>query len=306
MQLKIAIVGIGGVGGYFGGRLAAHYAQDENIQIYFIARGKHLAAIKKNGLKIIHGNDEWIARPVLATENPAEIGRMDVVIFCVKTYDLETSVQQMQPCIGPETILLPLLNGVNSTEQIKRILPTANTWEGLVYIIARLTKPGEISNLGNIQKLFFGLDGTPNNKMMLFEKIIKSAGIDVMLSGNMSRVIWEKYIFISSIATLTSYLDNSIGKIMADEKKKKLLINLIDEVKSIANKKGVLVSPAVKENALARFQSLPFEATSSMHSDFKNKKEKTELQALVGYVVEQGRKLDVEVPTYKMMYEALT
>ncbi|MEO1258621.1 MAG: 2-dehydropantoate 2-reductase [Bacteroidota bacterium] len=305
MRLKIAIVGIGGVGGYFGGRLAAHYTGSESVQIYFIARGAHLAAIKKNGLKLIHGDNKWIAHPALATDRPAEIGLMDVIIFCTKTYDLENSVQQMKPCIGADTILLPVLNGVNSTERIKYLLPNAKTWEGLVYIIARLTNPGEVRNMGNIQKMFFGWDKKPTDKMILLEKVIKEAGIDVTLSGKMSKVIWEKYIFISSIATLTSFLDHTIGEIMADVEQKKLLIELIDEVQSIADKKGVAVDPDVKKNALARFESLPFEATSSMHSDFKNKKKKTELNSLTGYVVQQGEQLKVQVPTYQRMFEEL-
>lgn len=313
MKLKIAIVGIGGVGGYFGGRLAAHYEKDNNVNIYFMARGNHLKEIQKNGLKIIHGEKEWIAHPKAATDDPAGIGLIDIIVFCTKTYDLENSVQQMLPCIGKETFLLPLLNGVNSTERIKKILPAANTWEGLVYIISRLTKPGEVQNFGNIQKMFFGLDRTPTDKMIYLEKIIQDAGIDVTLSGNMSKVIWEKYIFISSIATITSFFDNSIGEIMANEEKQRLLSQLIDEVTSIADKKGIVVDPSIKENALNRLAALPFEATSSMHSDFKKIKKlvpkslrkKTELNALTGYVVAEGEKLNVAVPTYEMMFNKM-
>ncbi len=303
--MKIAIIGIGGVGGYFGGRLAVHYQHDNDVDIYFIARGKHLKEIQKEGLRIIQGKKQWIGRPTLATDQPAAIGTMDIIVFSVKTFDLEESVLQIKPCIGEKTVLLPLLNGIDSRDRIKAIVPNATVWDGLVYIIARLTKPGEAENMGNIQKLFFGTDGVSNNKMRHFEKILKAAGIEATLSGNMSKIIWEKYIFISSIATLTSYLDNTIGEIMADEKKEKLLDNLIEEVKSLAAAKNIVVDPTVKENALARFQSLPFEVTSSMHSDFKNKKEKTELMALTGYVVGEARRLNVKVPVYERMFEKL-
>ena len=303
--MKIAVVGVGGVGGYFGGRLAAHFQNNENVNVYFVARGKHLKEIQKNGLKIIQGKEQWVAHPFLSTDQPADIGKMDIIIFSTKTFGLEESVSQMQPCVGKGTVLLPLLNGVNSRDRIKAVLPDATVWDGLVYIIARLTKPGEVENKGNIQKLFFGKDGISNDKMKQFEKILKTAGIEATLSENMSKIIWEKYIFISSIATLTSYLDNTIGEIMADEKKTQLLDDLIEEIKSLAVAKRINIDSKVKENAMARFQSLPFEATSSMHSDFKNKRTKTELMALTGYVVEQAKVLKVEVPVYERMFGEL-
>ncbi|MEZ4953711.1 MAG: 2-dehydropantoate 2-reductase [Saprospiraceae bacterium] len=303
--MKIAIIGIGGVGGYFGGQLAAHYQNNKDVEIYFIARGEHLKEIKKNGLKIIHGDNQWVTHPTLATDRPSEMGIMDIVIFSVKTFDLEASVLQMQPCIGENTVLIPLLNGVNSRERIQAILSDATIWDGLVYIIARLTKAGEVENMGNIQKLYFGYDGAANNKMQAFEEILKAANIDATLSTNMSTIIWEKFIFISSIATLTSFLNNSIGEIMVDDNKKQLLGNLIDEIKSIAFAKNISINPAIKESVFIRLQSLPFEATSSMHSDFKNKKSKTELVALTGFVVEQGRNLNIETPTYNRMFNEL-
>ena len=303
--MKIAIIGIGGVGGYFGGRLAAHYQNNKNVEIYFIARGDHLKEIKNSGLKIIQGEKQWTAHPTLATDHPAEVGKMDIIIFSIKTYDLEESVLQMQPCIGENTVLLPLLNGVNSRDRINAVLPNATVWDGLVYIIARLTKTGEVENMGNIQKMFFGSDGTAIDKMQQFEKILKSAGIDATLSNNMTKIIWEKFIFISTIATLTSYLDNSIGEIMADENKRKLLDDLMEEIKAIAVAKNIAIDPAIKENAFARFQSLPFEATSSMHSDFKMNRSKTELAALTGYVVEQGVEWKIKTPHYSRMCDQL-
>lgn len=303
--MKIAIIGVGGIGGYFGGQLAAHYKNNKDVEIYFIARGEHLKEIKKNGLKIIHGDNQWIAHPTLATDQPSDIGIVDILIFSTKTFDLEESVLQMRTCIGKNTVLIPLLNGVDSRERIQAILPKAIIWDGLVYIVARLTKAGEVKNMGNVQKLYFGSDGAANDKMQAFEKILKAANIDATLSTNMSTIIWEKFIFISSIATLTSFLDNSIGEIMADDKKKQLLGNLIEEIKLVAFAKNIVMNPAIKESVFTRLQSLPFEATSSMHSDFKNKKSKTELAALTGYVVEQGRNLNIETPTYNRMFDEL-
>lgn len=303
--MKIAIVGIGAVGGYFGGRLAAHYQKDKNIDIYFIARGEHLKEIKQSGLKIKQGEKIWLAHPTLATDRPSDIGIVDIIVLATKTYHLESAVLQIKPCIGENTVLLPLLNGVNSKEIIHSILPDVTVWDGLVYIIARLTQPGEVENKGNVQKLFFGTDGATDDEMQRFYEILKAADLDAYLSENMASVIWDKYIFISSIATVTSYFDNSIGEIMADEEKRQLLNDLLEEVMFVATAKNIAFNPKVKTNAMARFAAIPFEATSSMHSDFRNKKPQNELEALTGYVVRAAKRLGVEVPVFERMYEGV-
>lgn len=303
--MKIAIVGIGAVGGYFGGRLAAYYQNDKNIKIYFIARGGHLKEIQKSGLKIKQGAEIWRAHPTFATDQPSDIGVVDIIVLTTKTYHLESAVLQIKSCIGENTVLLPLLNGVDSKKIIHSILPNVTVWDGLVYIIARLTQPGEVENKGNVQKLFFGTDGATDDKMQRFYEILKAAELDAYLSENMASVIWDKYIFISSIATITSYFDNSIGEIMADEKKRQLLNDLLEEVMSIAVAKNIAFNPNVKEKAMARFAAIPFEATSSMHSDFRNKKPKNELEALTGDVVRAGKELGVEVPVFERMYEGM-
>ena len=156
-----------------------------------------------------------------------------------------------------------------------------------------------------MQKLFFGTDGATDDKMQRFYKILNAAGLDAYLSDSMASVIWDKYIFISSIATVTSYFDNSIGEIMADEKKWQLLNDLLEEVMSVATAKNIAFNPKVKEKAMARFAILPFEATSSMHSDFRNKKPQNELEALTGYVVNTAKRLGVDVSVFERMYAGM-
>lgn len=305
MKTKIIIAGIGGVGGYFGGLLAKHFCNDANVEIYFVARGRHLKEIQTKGLKVINGESEFIARPALATYDPTEIGIANFIIVATKSYDLESMIQQLQPCINQDTIVLPLLNGVDSKDRIKNILPDNIVLDGCVYIVSRLKEPGVIENTGNIQTLYFGLDNFANDRLLLLEKIFKAANIDATLSQNISTFIWEKFIFISPTATATSYFNNSIGELLADGKKLATIIELVEEVRLIAQAKEIVIPDHITEKTLNRLKALPFEATSSLHSDFKSNKPKNELGSLTGYVVDEGRKYNIETPVYLKTYNSL-
>ena len=305
MKTKIIIAGVGGVGGYFGGLLAKHFYDKEDVEINFVARGGHLKEIQKNGLKVIKGNTEFIAKPTLATDNPAEIGIANFIIITTKSYDLETIVQQLQPCINQDTIILPLLNGVDSKERINNILPDNTVLEGCAYIVSRLKQAGVIENSGNIQTLYFGLDKLIDKRLLLLESLFKEASIEAFLSDNISTIIWEKYIFISPTATATSYFDKCIGEVLTDKEKLKIVRALIEEVKQLAKAKDIFVSDDITEKTLNKLKALPFEATSSMHRDFKNNNPTNELLSLTGYIVYEGQKYNLDTPTYLTTYAEL-
>jgi 2-dehydropantoate 2-reductase len=304
-KTKIIIAGIGGVGGYFGGLLANHFKDNENIEIIFFARGQHLKEIQDNGLKVIKGKSEFIAKPTLATDNPAEIGISDFIIIATKSYDLETVIQQLRLCINQDTIILPLLNGVDSKERIKDIFPDNMVLDGCAYIVSRLKQDGVIENSGNIQTLYFGLDNFVNDRLLLLENLMKEANIEAFLSKNISTIIWEKFIFISPTATVTSYFDKCIGEIIADHGKLKTTATLIEEVKQIAIAKQIFISDDITEKTVNKLKALPFDTTSSMHTDFKNNKPNNELKSLTEYVVNEGQKYNLETPTYKQIYAEL-
>jgi 2-dehydropantoate 2-reductase len=155
MQTNIIIAGIGGVGGYFGGVLAKCFEGDENVRVCFLARGAHLEAIRSNGLRVIKGSNEFVARPAAVSDQAHELGVAEVIVICTKSYDLEATIEQLKPCINERTIILPLLNGVDSTERIKSLLPNNMVLQGCAYIVSRLTQPGVIENTGNIETMFF-------------------------------------------------------------------------------------------------------------------------------------------------------
>lgn len=303
-MIKIAVAGIGGVGGYFGGRLARHYNTSDEVEVYFIARGDNETAIREHGLKVETPGSTFTAYPKLVTSDPSQVGEVDYLICSTKSYDLEQSITQLKPCIGKNTIILPLLNGIDSYERIKTIYPENEVWEGCVYIVSRLTEPGLVTVTGENNALFFGSNNGTAARLEEALRILTDAGINATLSQNIQQTIWEKYLFISTIATLTSYLDTSIGGILAKPENMELLYALLAEFKEVAKAKGIEFS----ENSLSaitdRMGKLPYETTSSMHTDYQKGKA-TEVDSLTGYIVKLGKQLNIPTPTYEKLYAEL-
>ncbi|MEX0360046.1 MAG: ketopantoate reductase family protein, partial [Allomuricauda sp.] len=281
---RILIAGIGGVGGFFGGLLAKKFEDSPRVEVSFLARGAHLEKIQEAGLTVVEGEEQFVAVPKMASDNASEIGEVDYIIVCTKSYDLEQTIGQLAPCIGPQTVILPLLNGVDCRDRIQKLLPNNLVCDGCVYIIARLSRPGVVENLGNIKKLFFGMEGGSDARLYALENLLRMAGVAVTLTPHIEKVIWEKFVFISVMATATTYFDAPVGPILADTNKRNTLTALVNEVAQVAQAKGIAISSNMPEKVLTKLESLPGTATSSLHSDFQNKKADTEVESLVGYV----------------------
>ncbi len=304
-KTKIIIAGIGGVGGYFGGLLAKHFYESNEVEIYFLARGEHLKQIQSKGLKLVKGEVEFNVIPKLATDKANEIGIADYIILCTKSYDLEKTIEQLSPCIANNTAILPLLNGVDSAEMIKSILPNVNVFNGCVYIVSLIKEPGVVENIGNIQKLFFGIDNTTSDELLLLENIFKAASIEATLTRNISANSWEKFHLVASNSTATSYFKNTTGEILADKTKNEFLDSLLKEVNQIALAKGILFDKDMVSNTMEKLKSLPFETTSSMQRDFQKLNTRTELETITGYIVRAGKQLNIPTPTFKIAYDEL-
>jgi 2-dehydropantoate 2-reductase len=303
-KYRIAVLGIGGVGGYFGGKLAQHSADSDDVEIIFIARGENAKLIKQNGLKIITPESETIVRPHLVSDEPSEIGEIDLFILCTKAYDLAESIEKYRDCISEKTAILPLLNGVNHSETIQQILPDADVWDGCCFIVARLVEKGIVKIDSEIRLLQFGSKLAQKSTLEKAENILKSAGIQTELSSEIDKTIWEKFIFISSLATLTSALDKTKGEILSSDENRHTLIDLIAEVSNLARAKNINVAENIEKLTLEKISKTPPSSTSSMHADFA-KKGKTELETLTGYVVNEAKFLNVATPVYERLYDAL-
>lgn len=304
MKTKILIVGLGGVGGYYGGLLAKRYANDPEIEICFFARGEHLKKIQQNGLTVITETETFIVHSTLATDNILEIGKADYVILTTKSYDLESTIQQIMPCLEEKTVILPLLNGADISSQIRKSVPQNEVWDGCVYIVGRLNEPGVVESSGGVHDLFFGAENGSKSRLVMMDKLMKDAGIKSNLREDIRMVIWRKFIFISVTASLTCYFNVGFRDLLTDDERKQTTMAFFREVTNVAKAEGIHFDSDIVETTIRHIERLPFETTSSMHRDFKAGRN-AEIETLTAIVIQLGRQYGVETPHYEKVYESL-
>ena len=305
MQARIGILGLGGVGGYFGGLLAKAYVESESIEIVFIARGGTQSAIAENGLKVISDESEFVAFPKLVSNDPKVIGKLDYLICATKTYDIEESLLSIQKCIKKSTVILPLYNGVDAPERIQTLFPDNEVLQGCAYIVSYIKSRGVIRKLGHFEKLFFGSMTAPLSKLNALQSIFENAGIQSHLSDTIEETVWEKFIFISPLASATSYLNQNIGEIVNSESNRKFYVALLNEITMVAAVKGLAIPNDIILQTIQKLQKSPQDATSSMHRDILAG-HKSELVSLTEFVIKEGAKYEVETPTYQMVFDKLS
>lgn len=304
MKTKIAVVGTGGVGGFLGGLLARYYEGSSEVEIYFISRGQALENIRRDGLRVDAQQGGFTARPKAATDSAAEIGTMDYVLYCTKAYDVEGGIAGIMPCIGPRTVILPFLNGVDSAEKIKRMLPGNEVWDGCVYVVAYIVEPGHIVERTNGYRYLFGSPSGSADRLETLRRIFAEAGIEARLEADIVRRVWDKFAFISTVATATSYTDETYGGVLNDPKHRADFTALLDEFQSVARARGVVLSEAIASRVVAQMERIPADTTTSMQRDFRAGRS-TEVESLTGYIVREGHRLGVPTPVYDTMYRGL-
>lgn len=302
--MRIAVVGIGGVGGYYGGRLAHAYPPNSGHEVVFFCRGAHLDAIRSGGLKLGSTDGEVAAVPSLATDSVADIGVVDVALLCVKGYDLLQTVHSVASIVGPETVVIPLGNGVNNDEIVKGGLQCGHVLNGCVYISTHIEAPGFVQQTGGSCKLFFGPSAGDIEPYRFVERFLAGAGIDAELTSNVQEKVWSKFVFIGPVSGVTSLHGVSIGQMLAQPDLESTLSQMMHEVETVASRKGVCLPGDIVEKALGTGASFPFDTRSSMQLDVENGRP-AELETMLGYVVAAGREFGVETPSHVNIYEAL-
>ncbi|TPE45813.1 ketopantoate reductase family protein [Pontibacter mangrovi] len=304
-KYRIAVVGIGGVGGYYGGRLAQRFAGDDKYEIIFVARGAHKEKIEQEGLKLELEQETLTVLPDVVTDKPGELGQLDLILFCVKSYSLEQVAEQFAPSITSETMILPLLNGVESIEYLQRRFPEAQVLWGCVYIISSIKAPGVVQVQGKYNRLVWGNPKLPQDKLQHIKWLFDDAGINhEYYEQEVEAKVWEKFSFISPVASLTSLTHQSMGRIMEQEPLRQQLQQLMQELVQVAKAKGIHLPQDMVARNLAVVEKLPQGATSSMERDFADGN-RTELENLTGYIVREAEKYRVEVPIYEQVYREL-
>jgi len=298
--MRIAVVGAGGVGGGFGAALAKAGAD-----VTFIARGAHLAAMKSQGLKVGGGRGETHLVPTRATDNPAEIGKVDIVLFCVKLWDVESAGQQIKPLIGPDTAVIPLQNGIDAAERLVPILGGSAVMGGVAQISASIVKPGVINQVGTFMRMIFGeFDGEGSRRGEAFRNLCLKAGFDATLSEQILTELWMKFILLASNASIMALARQPIGKMRDDADMRAVFSSAFQEVIDVGRAGGVALPADALDRTLGFVDHAPPAMKPSMALDLE-RGNRLELPWLGGKVVELGRKLGVATPTHTMMYAML-
>ena len=290
--MRVAVIGLGGVGGYIAGRFAK-----DGIDVIGFARGEHLEAIQTHGIQVVEDESCWEthldARALDDLDGYFE-GSFDAVLFCVKSYDLADSYEHIKSHIDEKTILVSFSNGVSNAETLRE-LTSSTVLDGCVYILSHIQSAGVIRKKGKVFAAVFGGEEKATHALAtLFEK----AELRFKTPDDIETAIWKKYIFISSFATLTSYYNKSIGYIY--EHKKDEARELLIEISAVAKDKGIDIEAEINK-ALDTAYKVPYDSYTSMYLDFKNKK-RVELESLSGYIANYE---GVETPLMQKMYEEL-
>jgi 2-dehydropantoate 2-reductase len=305
MKTRIGILGMGGVGGYFGGLLAKAYAKSDSVEIIFIARSKTQKTIAQDGLKIILDESEMTVFPSIVSDDPKIIGKLDYLICATKTYDIEESLLSIKKNIAKNTVILPLYNGVDAPERISSLFPDNEVLQGCVYIVSMIVSPGIIKKMGTYEKLFFGSATAPIATLNKLQSIFEKASIESYLVDDIEETVWEKFIFISALASATSYLDQNIGEILDSQSSRGVYVSLLNEITMIAAVKRLNLPADMIMQTILKLEKTPHDATSSMHRDLMAGR-KIELFSLTEFVVNEGAKYEIETPTYQMVLDKLS
>lgn len=304
-KTRIAIAGIGGIGGYIGGKLAIYYSTIENIEIVFIARGEMAEAINKNGLNLLSKDTSYKCVPTLTSDNPSEIGTIDILIVCTKNFSVTDVLKKYANCLTQNTTVITTQNTVNGNETITPYLPYGATlMEGSIYIASNIIKPGKIEHVSGPAKLFFGTDGE-NSTGVEIAKIFNDAGVDATYTTNIKSVLWKKFMFVSPAAIVTALFQITFSEILENTKSEYLFINLISELMQLATAKNITIDDNTVLNNINLLGNFKGNVKSSFQLDLEKNKP-TEINSLVKYVIEEAKLFQVPTPHFDSALIQLT
>ena len=298
--MRIAIVGTGGIGGYFGARLAA-----AGESVTFLARGAHLDAIRRDGLRIESALGNAHIRPAEATDDPKDIGSVDVAIVAVKLYDDVAAAESCKALLGPATSVVSFQNGVTAADTLAAAVGRERVFGGTAQILAVIARPGVIAHTGAMARLQVGeFAGGSSTRVKALADALRRAGVEVEESPDIAAAIWTKFSFLAPFSGMTALTRNSVGPIRADEAARALFRRAVEEVVAVARARGVNLDAAAPDKIMAFVDGLPAEMGSSMLHDLRAGK-KLELPWLSGAVAKLGRESGIATPTHDFIVAAL-
>lgn len=298
--MRIAVMGAGAVGGYFGGLLAR-----AGNEVILIARGEHLKAIQKRGLTVRSHHFGQFMVEAKATSDPTEVGEVDLVLFTVKTYHNAVAIRDLKPIVGPGSSVLSLQNGVESHEQLAAVLDDAHVLPGAAYIEASIDSPGVIAQRGKVVRIVFGEHGgqrTPQSAKIL--ETLTAAGIEAELSADVMKALWTKFVFIVALAGPTTAARAEMSQLLDYPEGRELVMAVLREAVAVGRALGIALDDNVFERTMSYIDGYAKDLRASLHKDLKQG-HPLELEALNGAVVRLGQHVGVPVPMNECIYALL-
>jgi 2-dehydropantoate 2-reductase len=298
--MRIAVIGAGGLGGYFGARLAQGGAD-----VRFLARGSHLAAMRANGLVVEGGPERICANSVKASDDPADLGVADFVLLAVKLWDTEMVLEQIKPMVGPATTLIAFQNGVLKDNALRSAYDPTQIMGGVGYVATTIDRPGVIRQTGPMQRLIFGeFDGRRSTRAEAFLHACLKGGINAEFSTDIVREIWEKYVFLVGLSATTTAMRSTIGPIRENRQTRAFLLDVMREVVAVGNAHGAQLQADYAERRLALADDVAPDMTSSMHHDLQRCRP-LEIRWLSGGVVHLGSAVGIATPLNRAIADIL-
>ena len=298
--MRIAVIGAGGVGGYFGAKLAL-----AGNDVTFVARGRHLEAIRRDGLRVDSDSTPMHVREPKATDAPESIGPVDAVMFCVKLWDVEAAAERIKPLVAGGGVAIPFQNGIEAPPTLMRILGRESVIGGSAQIASSIGSPGVIRHLGTLARVRVGaFDGVRADAAQAFADACTAAGIEVAVTPDIRRTIWEKFVFLSALSGATCITRQPVGVIRADPVMREMFEVILRETWAVGRASGVALPDDCVEKQLAFADTLPYEMRASMLHDL-NAGNRIEAPWLCGAVVRIGREVGVPTPVNATVYAAL-
>lgn len=296
MELNIGIIGVGGVGGYYGSKLC-RLISAQGVRVYFIARGQHLDAIRQNGLWVkTAGEGEWISHPTLATDNFGNLPLLDVCLVCVKAYDLQKAAQQLRRCISDATAIIPLLNGIDIYERMRREFDIARIFPGCTYIGVHIAAPGKISQRGGDCQILFGRDPQSADKPHFVFELFQQCGIKYEWYDDIFPVLWRKYVFIAAFGMVMASFDKTLGQVLESPRLSQYVETIMEEITMLARSKGAELPADIIAATYQQGRDFAYESKTSFQRDFEKANKPDERDLFADSILRLGKQLGIETP----------
>jgi 2-dehydropantoate 2-reductase len=298
--MKILIMGTGGVGGYYGGLLA-----QQGNEVTFISRGAHLYAIRHEGLKVksVHGN--FTVFPANAVEDPAKVEPVDLILFCVKTYNTDEAAEAIRPAVGPQTVVMSVQNGIDAAERIGKVIGMDHVIGGATWLSSAVEAPGVIKQVSQFRRIVLGeLGGGRSERIQTIYEVLNNTGIAVEISENIQKILWTKFVFIAAVSSIGSLTRLPMGDYRSVPEARRLLSSIMQEVESLARAQSIALDDDVIAKTLEFTDNSGPHIKPSMQLDVESG-HRTELDSMIGVIGRKGRELGVPTPVADFVYASL-